>query len=893
MKWVKAFLPVLFLGFSVAFGQTITPIADIQYVADPATDDASPLIDQTVTISGVVTGEYWGTGEYDNREMFIQDADTAWSGIYCYYYSDNGWEDFEMTFDPGLDRTTIVEGDSVTLTAVVTEYHNWTELEDPTELVVHGPANNPPAPIEVSTLEAGQEKYESVLVKVSDVDVVDPEEWTVSDGTGDLIVDDGLWEYYYYPKAGASLASITGIISFDWGEYKLNPRLARDVVEAGPYTRVQRIQQVLGSSLALTPEHPEMDASYFVGDTVTCIGIVTVPTAEMSSIDTSETPWTGYMRFLWQDPSGGPFSSIMSYYDDPTAFPELFVGDSVIMTGYISEYAGGGGVAQFTEMWITEPIQVVGVNAHVTERPLVETGDLQEPLTAEQWELAMIHVENATVIDNNLGNMEFSIDDGSGVTMVDGDGTNDMEGEDQYGNPEDPFVIPPNGTTIASLDGFIYHSYGNFEDSDTYRIRPVYKTDVVLGGGPPTITDFAVEETPFGPDDAVTVGATMEDGSAVESAVVIYRVDGGSWTEVAMTSGAENVWSGTIPATTTEGALVEYFLKATDDGLDNQDEVMSTISPDTSRAMYGYYSKSTNPTIHDIQYTPYSGGDSYYVTAHVSVSGVVISTADQSESRCGGFNIQDGQGAWNGIWVELADDADYTVTQGDSITVTGIADEDYEMTAILEASEVTVHATGKSVAPLDITGADYVGNPEPYESIILHFGEATVIDSGSYDKTVTDDGTTEFVIDDDYMIHGSTEDAFYHALDIDEVIPDLSGISHYYYGDHLIMIRDRGDLGIEVGVDKFNIPYEFSLSQNYPNPFNPTTTIAYSLAREVKHTLKIYNVRGTLVTTLVNEVRPPGSYKVTWNAGSFASGLYFMKLDAGEFHETKKLMLIK
>lgn len=895
---MKRLLAVLSLGITIALGQ-ITPIAEIQYVADPATDDASPLLDQTVTVSGVVTAEYWGS--YKNRDMIIQDADSAWSGIYAYHYSDNGWQDFPMTFDPGVDRTTIVEGDSVTLTAVVTEYHKWTELTNATALVVHGPAVNPPAPIEVSTLEANAEKYESVLIKVVDVDIVDPDmgygEWSVTDGSGDLILDDK-WAYYYYPKAGDSLATITGALSERDNVYKLLPRLARDVVEAGPFTRVQRVQQVLGSALVMTPDNPVLDRSYLYQDTVSCIGIVTVPTSELSSIDTSVSPWTGYMRFLWQDPNGGPYSSIMSYYDDPTAFPDLFEGDSVIMTGYILEYAGGGGVAQFTEMWITEPIQLVGEGAHVPDRPTVTTGDLRLPIDAEQWELNMVHIENATVIDNawDPQYVEFTIDDGSGITIVDGDGTNSMFGEDQYGNPTTPFVPPPNGTTIASLDGYIYHSYGSYEDTTTYRIRPVYHSDLVYGGGPPVITGFAVTESPFGPDDAVTASATITDGSAVASAVITYRVDGGAWADAAMTKGADDTWSGTIPATGTEGALVEYYIEATDDGLDNQEGPMSSLLPsDTSKALYGYYTKADGPTIHDIQYTPFASGATYYVTAVVSVSGVVTSTANQPESRGGGFNIQDGPGIWNGIWAELAEAATYTVTQGDSITITGTVIEDYECTAISDVTAVTVHASGKSVAPLEITGAEFVADPEQYEGILLHFGEVTVIDSTSYDKNVTDDdGTTTFKIDDDFMIHESPDDMYYHALDNGAVIADLSGICHYYYGNHLVMIRDPADLGIIVSVvDGEGLPVKFSLSQNYPNPFNPTTTIEYSLARQVKHTLKVYNLRGALVATLVNDVRPAGAYSVTWNANNFASGIYFLRLDAEDFHQTKKLVLLK
>ncbi|MFA4923080.1 MAG: T9SS type A sorting domain-containing protein, partial [Ignavibacteriaceae bacterium] len=96
-----------------------------------------------------------------------------------------------------------------------------------------------------------------------------------------------------------------------------------------------------------------------------------------------------------------------------------------------------------------------------------------------------------------------------------------------------------------------------------------------------------------------------------------------------------------------------------------------------------------------------------------------------------------------------------------------------------------------------------------------------------------------------------------------------------------------------VGVEKETIPTQFELAQNYPNPFNPSTIIKYSLPKEEKVTLKVYNNVGELVATLVNEVQSVGVHKVTFNAGRLASGVYFYKIEAGAFSQTKKLILMK
>jgi hypothetical protein len=88
-------------------------------------------------------------------------------------------------------------------------------------------------------------------------------------------------------------------------------------------------------------------------------------------------------------------------------------------------------------------------------------------------------------------------------------------------------------------------------------------------------------------------------------------------------------------------------------------------------------------------------------------------------------------------------------------------------------------------------------------------------------------------------------------------------------------------------------PLNFKLMQNYPNPFNPTTIISYELAATRFVNLKIYDTIGREVITLERGIKPPGIYDVTWNASNQASGQYYYRLQAGEFIETKKLLLIK
>jgi len=94
------------------------------------------------------------------------------------------------------------------------------------------------------------------------------------------------------------------------------------------------------------------------------------------------------------------------------------------------------------------------------------------------------------------------------------------------------------------------------------------------------------------------------------------------------------------------------------------------------------------------------------------------------------------------------------------------------------------------------------------------------------------------------------------------------------------------------------IPLSFSLEQNYPNPFNPKTVIRYTLSRNSFVSLKVYDVIGKEITTLINENRPSGNHEITFDASPLSSGIYFYRLVLErngilQFSETKKMVVVK
>ena len=101
--------------------------------------------------------------------------------------------------------------------------------------------------------------------------------------------------------------------------------------------------------------------------------------------------------------------------------------------------------------------------------------------------------------------------------------------------------------------------------------------------------------------------------------------------------------------------------------------------------------------------------------------------------------------------------------------------------------------------------------------------------------------------------------------------------------------------GIVTGVRTPNpsIPAFYILKQNYPNPFNPSTVIRYQIAEKSNVSLKVFDLLGREVATLVNEVKSAGSYTATFNATNLSSGVFFYRLQTGSFTDTKRLVLLK
>lgn len=116
--------------------------------------------------------------------------------------------------------------------------------------------------------------------------------------------------------------------------------------------------------------------------------------------------------------------------------------------------------------------------------------------------------------------------------------------------------------------------------------------------------------------------------------------------------------------------------------------------------------------------------------------------------------------------------------------------------------------------------------------------------------------------------------------------------------DYVIIVDGRYEqvggkmLSNKAGINS-NVPKEFKLYQNYPNPFNPVSTIKYDVPKVTRVKIVIYDLVGREIKTLVNEVKEAGSYNIQFNASNFASGVYFYRIQAGDYIMTKRMVLIK
>ena len=264
--------------------------------------------------------------------------------------------------------------------------------------------------------------------------------------------------------------------------------------------------------------------------------------------------------------------------------------------------------------------------------------------------------------------------------------------------------------------------------------------------------------------------------------------------------------------------------------------------------------------------------------------GVDIVCADSIDAR-GDINL-------NGLSNEIADAVLFT-----NYFVHGIGVFTVNVDGQIAASDVNADGITLSVADLVYLIRVIVGDASPYMKVVasvdythaengsltvdgVQIGAAFVIAEGNVMPELTDPG-----MEMKYAFDGINTRILVYSLDGNSTTGQFLNVE-----GNIISIEMATREGNPISA-KLR-PNNFTLNQNYPNPFNPTTTISFTLPMASDYTLTIYNVSGQTVTTL-SGTEQAGTVDCEWDAGDMASGIYFYKLQAGTFTDTKKMVLLK
>jgi hypothetical protein len=623
----------------------------------------------------------------------------------------------------------------------------------------------------------------------------------------------------------------------------------------------------------------------------------------------------------------------------------------VTITGRVTEF--GTQNNSLTEMFnysASNPIYtsppLIGIGAVLPARPQpkeitvdsLAVGSKPMPSRGEQYESMYVIVRNVTVNSVDYSSGRFSFQDAAGNVgyMYDGSKYFTLRG---HKLASAHYAPPPVGTQLGFLRGVVLPQ-GRTGTSGDYTIMPLYPGDIKVSNFAPSISNIVRTPSPPSRTSVVAVSWKVKNlnaGGHIDSSFLNYKMGGAAWVQVkvAPTSG-DSLYNGTIPAANGD-SLVSYYVQAYGGGVYG-------ASPDPSIPNF-YQIRQSGLTIHDIQFTPYVNGVSGFVGDTVTLNGTI--TADTTDIKDFVSNrprlwMASATGAWNGMSMydtSAAVGLD-TLIRGDSVQVMGTVDQVNGHTNLRVIKRTLLLRGATPIAPTVINwkfppGVDYslnnlpvLGNAtfEQYEGVLVHedtsyilqvnaddplnggshFGEFFIGSHGStFGMRVDDNGCNNYYAD---TTTGSTgyQTAFASGhpnnppknriLHPGDWMTSLVAIFDVSFSEYKLEPRKNSDYGsITVGVEKIRnvVPTHYVLEQNYPNPFNPSTTISYEIPEAARVVLKVYNILGQEIMTLVDHQQNAGAYRMVFDASKLSTGVYFYQLRAGQYVTVKKMLLLK
>lgn len=574
-------------------------------------------------------------------------------------------------------------------------------------------------------------------------------------------------------------------------------------------------------------------------------------------------------------------------------------------------------------------------------------------VNGEKYEGMYVEFRNVTAGPGLANRQPFSIVDDNGNTLYIRDFSNFFSRQPSGDTLAPGWTPPPSGTAINYIRGVIINANneGTFGSNLPYALVPIYPNDISVGNAPPQLSAPTRAPGVPTPTDNPTVTVTATDPALLNpltiSTVKLYwRTNGGAYSNSNMTLVTGNIYSGSLPQTSL-GTLVEYFIRA-EDNLGG----VKTLPSDTSLSKLFYVTRSSDSmSVQDVQYCPNRSGRSGFENASVrGIEGVV--TADTSDIRNFSFTssggtqtsparviIQNGQGQYSGIWIFGT--PTNTLKRGDRVRVKGTVEENFGVTRINTSagSDVVVLSQNNALpTPENLSTSVFANNKadgdptaEPWESVLIrintpswincinaaqgiscttseplqdttfrrNFGEITVVDNSNIPGRIElQDGNHKYRNGwDPTQVAPPT----YYLLTKNDSISSCQGILFYSFSNWKLVPRRDFDWGTitPVGIHNLSeVVSGYQLFQNYPNPFNPTTTIKFSIPQAGFVTIKVFDIIGREVKSLISNQMTSGFYSVDFNASELSSGVYFYRIqvegkEGVSFVNTKRMVLVK
>jgi hypothetical protein len=583
------------------------------------------------------------------------------------------------------------------------------------------------------------------------------------------------------------------------------------------------------------------DSSYYLLQAVNVSGVVT-----------AERGIYNDYTFVVQDGSG-QWSGIYVY--DGSASVAVARGDSVTLSGWVNEYFAR------TEIDLFSGCVTNHGPGTIPDPTVVSTTSISTAsLIAERYEGVYVATQSVTVTNDSLGYGEWEINDGSGPCRV-----------DDYAYY---VYTPKNGDQLEEVRGILDYSY------DDFKIQPRGDEDIL---GPPAISN--VRYTPHAPtaSDQITMSATVTCADPIVSVKTYFSTnDGASWDSTSM-SASDSVYTGTI-GPLPDDSSVEYYVMA-----------WANTGATARRPSAGSYSFYVGRvSIYDVQFT--AGGDSSaYAGKPVNISGIV--TAGTGTYSDYFFFIEEeyggGSAEYRGVKVYTGGPS-VTVARGDSVTVSGDVWEYFLETEVSMpfAEAITIHSSGHEHPPAYVTTPGSVNTSEQWEGVLVKVENATVItpDNGFGEWTVYGGG-----VPSDTCVIGDIVTYSYVPSLSDVVI--VTGISMFAYGEYTLQPRDDDDIchpGM-AGVDDAITPVRLALSI-FPNPVMSAGEIRLAIPSNDRVSVKIYDVKGKYVETLMDKAVQAGEHHVTWEGRNsdgrrVTPGVYFVRVETTRGSLTQKMVL--